>query len=587
MSTRYIDIESTDVRVGYYFPTNNFYVTTFKSTPYKTSTYRTSEYEIKAVLEAININVPLEDIQALKSNVEVLESISYTWNSTGSYIHSIQFNEWHDHAIIMDCEKQKLYIDNSTLIFDLATNESPELVRVPLLMSYYEKTLGLQIEKPYMLAVYRILISYYNPELIQTDRNNFKQFYLSHKCTNQITSRTSEDTENNIPLTYNNTFSISDYSKNTPIVYTCSQDPYNNPVPTTIGNISSLSEDTIITKEPITTDTKEVVIQGCNIELDGEVYSADGTYTVQNIQDNVVTVTETLPITYIFPYYKLFALNTPYTISSVSRETNSITINQTPNNIIVGDIVVITGANIPQEFETIQIDGRYTVSSISGNTVTVAETIPTNHTYTSGAKLTKEVYIGDIQEVNNTVITLLEPTIYGNNLENKDVSVYNNSMDFNTREVYTVQSPVIVEEGLTSTLTLDRPIQDFPVYPELQYPKPNEEMLLNMEYSKYQDIMPTGEFMVDNFEEVRSYLSLATVKGTVIATLPTDNTEAWEQDPLCKNPSIKDNLYSKVPETMTIPIEIRGAGGSNEDVSFIMTCVGIYDEVYKNESEVQ
>ena len=161
MNTRYIDIEIDEniVRVGYNYLNSKFYVTNKDTT-----TYRVLAEEIQEVLHSLGITtITLEELQYLKDNIETLSKIYYTWEKTGSYIHSIQFNDFADYQLVLDCNISKLYIQNSTTIVDLLANESVKEVRIPILCTYCKDTLGLEVTKEVMLAIYRLLESYYKP----------------------------------------------------------------------------------------------------------------------------------------------------------------------------------------------------------------------------------------------------------------------------------------------------------------------------------------------------------------------------------------------------------------------------------------
>ena len=588
---RYIAIDE-DTEVGYNYPQAQFYVTNKETT-----TYRDTEEAIEIVLQAIGIVIgETEDIhgelittariEALKDNVEVLETdtedpsmytgIKYTWDETGSYIHSIQFNKWDKYPIIMDCNKAKLYILNSTTIFDLTTNESPEYVRIPILCSFYQQTLGIEIPKEIMLAIYNLLLSYYNPNIIVS---KYKPFYLAHLCTNQINER--EDTT--ATPTYSNTFSVSNFANNTPVVYSCTNDPYNTTNPTEIGYIVEAdSNNNTITLTKSVKDIppfevkagSKVIIKGASTTVDNTTYNLDGTYTIYDINTdrNIITLEETLPTSYSFPFYTCHVVDGTYTISSMNRDSNTIVVTTNPDSIIVGDTITVTGATVSNNFSTISLDGNYTVQSIQAHTITVVEPIETN--YTGSATLTKELFLGNIIEVEDEGLTikLLNPVEEYmnklNNLVSPSIIVYNNSMS--SRQKANVSS-VDLE---TSTLTLTTPIvveEGYPTYPQLQYPTPNTDMLIDISYTEYSSTLPIGQFIVDNFNQVISYLN---VEETV--TLPTVEADEFG------NRSIKDSMYNELASSIRIPVEIKGQ--DDPQISIMLNGNGIYQEVY-NEIE--
>ena len=587
-NTRYKDIEGRDIRVGYYYPTSQYYVTTNYSTTYSTTTYRATLEAIKEVLQALEItDIQESELQAFKDNIETLQSIYYTWDSTGSFIYSIQFNDWADYLLILDANKQKLYVTNSTIIFDLQVEESAEIVRTPILVSFFEKTLGIAIPKKIMLAVYKLLVSYYNPKLILTDIAIYKEFYNSHACTNQIAERTEEEIQKKAKIYYNNIFKIANYAKNNPIVYTCTQNPLNlsNP-PINIANIVKLDNitNTIILEQPLTDETLEncnirvgskIGISGSTAETSSYIYTSDGDYTIESITGNKeIKVQESIPAAYDYPYYKLYVEAKKYTISSISRETNTITVVETPTDLLAGDTITISNGNIESGYDTIVVDGRYTVQSINGNTITVQELVPTTFAYSTNPSLSKEVYISDIASYDSTnnTLTLLNNLPY--NLNSTPVIVYNNSIDFNTRLTDIAK---IAEQGsnivrLTNSISLI-----LPSYPQLQYLQPSEDILVSIVHSEYTDELPTGNFIVSNFNEAYQYLAIPKVKikgiqtEVPVATLPTTDTDSIE-----KNKGIQANMYKEVPDTMWIPVEERGSTDEYQKI----TCLGIFKEVY-------
>ena len=132
VNKRYIDVDA-DTRVGFNYIKQKFYVTNKEYT-----TYRTSIAEIQEVLHALEItDITDEELQNLKDYTEDLYKVTYTLQDTGAYIHTLQFNDFADYPLTLDCEKKKLYIMNSTIIYDLTLNESPRNVRIPRILSFY------------------------------------------------------------------------------------------------------------------------------------------------------------------------------------------------------------------------------------------------------------------------------------------------------------------------------------------------------------------------------------------------------------------------------------------------------------------
>ena len=581
---RYIDI--TDViRVGFNYPKNKFYVTNKDTTTYRTTTEDTLD-----VLQTLGINEITEaQLEFLRDNWETLDKIYYTWDKTGSFIHSIQFNDWHDYPIIMDCHKAKMYIQNSTTIFDLDTAESAEIVRIPLIFNFFQQTLGIEISTNILLAVYNMLLSYYNPEAISS---LYKKYFLTHRCTNQIAPRSEDDKDKE--ARYTGVFQTSNFDNNNPVEYTCTNDPLNNPIPVHVGNISSINADTntiTLTKpleaiDPYTIEVgSKIIVVGASTIVDEETYTLDGTYTISEINsDRTVIITEeTFPTSYDYPYNTCYVLDeAPYTISSISRDNNTITVTTSPDTILVGDTVTVIGADINTTFEDITLDGRYTVSSINKvdnlYEIGVEELIATNFTG-AGATLNKEIFISNITEATTSSITLLTkisslPEKILDNLVGATVSIYNQKL--NIREEATVSS--VSRE--TNVLTLNRSIhEDMEEFSELQYPTPNPDTSIEVMSSIDTEIMPTGTFIVDDFNEVVLYLSLLKDnKNKVIPTLPTEETDEYG------NRSIKDSMYNTISKTLYVPVEIKGQTDPEPQTLYLLG-FGIYDEEYKAETQ--
>lgn len=530
---RYIDIDIY-TRVGYNFLKGKFYVI-HKAT----NTYRDSVEEIQQVLHSLGIHsVSNSEIAALKSDSEVLVNIYYTWEDNGSYIKTLQFNEFKNYPLLIDCTKAKLQILNSNVIYDLNTNESPKIVRVPRLCSFYKDVLGLVIPKDTMLALYNLLVSYYKPT-----------------CYNQISLREDTDT----PLYYNNNFILSNFDNSSIAVYNCTKNPNAIFNPVNIGNIVNINANTnIITlTEAIPQETIDtysikkgtsIIIEGSETIVNEVPYTCDGTYTIADITDNYIKVDGTLPTSYTFSYYTCSVLAYSYTISAINRENNSITLTNTPSNILVGDTIIVEGATITTPYETISCDGTYTVVRIEENSIIVEEEIPTD--YTGNATLYKEIFISNINKIENNTIFLTEHTEI--TLQGSSIVVYNNSI----KTKYTVLS----QDKSTNTLQVAS-IEDYtPNYPKLQYPVPSDEIMINVTSVKeeYEDEFPTGEFLLDNFAQVQAYTStLANL------TVPSN--------------VVGDSIGKQVPLTMDVLVS------SLTGYTVTLQLIGLFSEIYNSE----
>ena len=479
---RYIDI--TDyIRVGYNYMKDMFYVMNKGAI-----SYRANIPDIQAILHSLNIT-DIEDstIEGFKDTYEEITNLSYTLYNTGAYISSIQFNDFSDYPLILNCEKAKLYIQNSPIVFDLNTQESPKIVRVPRLCSFYQEKLGLYISQADMLTIYSFLTSYFLPT-----------------CYVQLASRDSiED-----PLYYGDTLILSDYSNIANVVYYWKYNPLNLTTPSNIADIIGTDTDfnTITLKQPLTPDIikkynikeeSKVIINNLSITVGDTPYSCDGTYTINSIEDNTIYVQETIPVSYSFPYYTLSCITDTYNITSISRDENSITLDTTPDNVLIGNTICIIGTTITTEYESISCDGTYTVNNIEGNTVYVEEQIHTNYTG-SNATLYKILPIGNIESIENNTI-FLEKTPEITMTLNK-VIVYNSNIN-------TVYTCINQEENM---ITVEETIEDYnPIYPQLQYPVPSKEVLISITFvkEKYEDNLPLGDIMLDTPQQALDYLN--------------------------------------------------------------------------------
>lgn len=524
-NTRYKEING--IRVGYNYPLQQYYITNKETT-----TYRTTIEDIRDVLNTLDItttDITDTELNTFKNNYETLFNTYYTWEDTGLYIEALQFNDWHDYPLIIDCEKATLYIKNSTTIFNIDTNESLRLIITPTLCNFYKDTLGLEIDTHVMYSYCLLLLSYYSP-----NRKDVQLLY-NPKCVNIIEQK--EEDDETTDYYYTNEFKAVSFDSKAPSTYTCYNNPLNQFNYTPIGNIIALTDNKITLTESISTDTypirkgSKLQVQGITETVDNSTYTADGLYTVESIEDTIVTVSETFPITYSYPLYTCSAIASQYTITSMNRENNSITVAETPDKVFVGDKIIVQDAIIPDEWGDISLNGEYTVSSITENTLIVEEQLLTN--FEGNAILYKPVFIGEIADINkeDRIITFLAETKY--NLENKQVMCYNSSIQ--NIEILTIQEQpnrksIVVEEDITL------PVQE---YPKLEYPIPSEATSIVVHTSNNEDVFPIGTFIENDFEGVQEYTEL--LKGN---TIPSE--------------AIKKNLYNKVASSMGIIIHVWG-----------------------------
>ena len=539
---RYIIIDA-DTRVGFNYFKKQYYVTNKTYT-----TYRDTIALIQEVLAVLGItDITDEQLQSLADTFEELEALSYTLQDNGAYIHTIQFNGYEEYPLTIDCEKAKLYIMNTSIVYDLTVNESPRNVRVPRLRSYYKDTLGIDISFDDMLYFYELLTSYYKPT-----------------CYNQVVV----DEVNHIAY-YGNKLILSNYNNTSPAVYNCTYNPNDNAPNTNIGNIiatdsilSTITLNSAPTKELLQGNT--IIVNGANANIEDTEYTADGTYLVQSVSGNVITVSGTIPISYTFPYKECYLQLTPYTITKMSRSTRTIQVSANPENILTGDIILVTGASVSQPHgePPISCNGTYTVeevieetvSSVTSYYIVVEEEIPTD-IGSIGAKLTKEYFISNIASISNKKINLTDSNSL--TLTGATISVHTISNDETTIATYTVSSYT------SNSITVEESIPNYnpePDFPKLQVPIPtgdNVEVLIDVTSvtEDNEKIFPTGEFMVDNYTQCIDYLELL-----VGLEVPTDEN--------------KLKMYSKVGD-ITL-----GAIGSHTPEITNLKFKGLYSDVY-------
>lgn len=540
MNTRYIDIDTEEeiIRVGYNYVLSKFYVTNKETT-----TYRITAEEILEVLDSLNItSVTLEELNYLKDNIETLSKIYYKWEETGYYIKAVQFNDFTDYQLIIDCSISKIYIQNSTIIFDLLANESVKEVRVPILVTFMKDTLGLEVPREVMLAIYNMLTSYYSPT-----------------CVNLIQEREhKEDT-----LRYGNLLKLTNYNNEAISTYNCISNPYNEISPTIIGNILSMSvtgnyitleepiSEEIINKYDIEPNFTKIIVSGTTIDIDGTEYTNDNTYTIKAIDNNIITLEEAIPTNYMYNYYICNVQAYTYTVSSMKRDTYTINLTSTPTDILIGDTIHITDAMVHTTYEDISCNGMYTVNSIQGNSITVEEPIPTD--FSGSATLSKEIFIGNIESIEGNNIVLTADPIQ-NNLVSSRIMVYNNDIQVGST-IVTAQSD--------RTLTTENILEPYEIeLPHILYPEPKKDIMIDVTYTnkEYEDKFPTGQFILNEFSQLQRYVN--TMNGLI--PVPTNVTGSL--------------LNKKVPLTKIIEVK-DWRGTSYIPPQFItLYCIGVYEE---------
>lgn len=557
-NTRYKDIktDNIDIRVGYNYIKSKYYVTNNKGN--YTTTYRPNMEKIREVLEVFGVTtsqVTDAELISFKAEMELLTNIYYTWHDTGAYIHSLQFNNYKDYPLVIDCEKSSMHIGNSPLVFDLTVNESPKRVRVPHICNFYKNTVGLDIKEEDMLILYNLLMKWYSPT-----------WY------NQIKEQENETD----PLTYSTVCVLSNFDDTSDATCYCNfnalGDNYDHKINRVQSTDSASGE--VVLLNPIGDTLKvgdSVLIEGAGIDYSGEIYSADGIYTVGEIstEENTygfrIAQNETLPLTYSFPYNTCYVRAANYSITEMSRTDQTITVSANPTKILVGDKIHVIGADVAGDYETISCDGVYTVRDVivSGTTYTikVQEQIPTD--FTGTATLTKELFVGYIDKIETTTGTNPYSTITLTQEAQVTPKASSYIILYMKGDRIQIQAK---SSGITSTeIPLISEVIGYTDYnaeddmATLGKAEPSTTVSINVTsvVEKLEENFPIGEFIVDNFKQAQDY-----IKNAHITELPD---------------SMEDNYnIGTVPDSMTISTL------PDSEIT-TMSCLGLYSKNYDEE----
>ena len=533
-------IVDTNTVVGYSYILKKYYVQN-----QGTLTYRDN---IQDTLNVLGIVAPLntvtvQDLQNLHDTYEVLKNVYYTLNDTGSFVSSIQFNTYREYPLVLNCYKSKLYIGNSNIIFDLTLNESI-YSRVHIIREFYRDFLGLdlalnpdtqEIDLNDLEMIYDLLLSYYTS-------NNSNSIY------NIIDNSEEKDISK---LKYSDTFSINNWDNKSLAVYNCIINPYGEYISSDIGDITdtNTSDNTITTLSNISNLSIGDKVKVTGIE---EEYSPNGEYTVLNIEDNVVTTKENISGLYNFPFPVISLQTSKCTIHSIDRDTSTITLhNSIPDTIQVGNVIYVQGTQVVTDNQTLTCDGYYTVGSIdNGNKkIVIQEVFPTNFSNPNNAAtsyISKHLFISNILSINNKVVQLQDTNTFTLTDSTSKVVIYNNT----NVQVYTVANHT------SNTITVSEAINNYnPTYPKLQKLSPDTSFQIQVTSTTNTSTFPITTFIVDNFTQVKEYISLFSN-----LLVPTD--------------TIYNNIYNKVPDTKSIPLEVSGITS--------MEFLGLFNTVYSD-----
>ena len=186
--TRYIEFEDKKVILGFDYPLNKYYVINKRISNHPSSTYRKREEDILRVLLALGIteiddeDIPIpilnvdeqinsEAIKYIKQNLkDILEEIEkndeeyytlyYTLDDNNSYVRTVQFNEWEDYPMEVDCSKGNIFIRGTNTLYSLDIKEDPT-IRIRHFQSFYTEKLGLFIEEYIIRGIYYLLANQY------------------------------------------------------------------------------------------------------------------------------------------------------------------------------------------------------------------------------------------------------------------------------------------------------------------------------------------------------------------------------------------------------------------------------------------
>lgn len=510
-----------DTSIGYSYPNKVFYIIN-KDT-------MTTRATAKQILKVLDIVAPYHSITedtllTLASTLEPLQTLSYSLDDTGSYVRTIQINTYKENPLTLDLAKQKLYIMNTNIIFDLILNESSSS-RVEVIKDYYKRHLGIDLSSQTLTTLYDFLISF-------RDTKPYIKLAPHQDKTKPVTY------SYQIPL-----------ANPTSINYSLLSNPNLKYTYPTIAYISEINSNRVIT---LTQATPQSLHIGDTIQIDNSTtivneetsYSSNGTYTISNIKDNLILVQESIP-TYKTPMLTCYLQQPTLSIEKADRNLKQFTLTSpVPNSIVIGDTIHVSNTTKQIDFQETTIDGSYTVYSINNNILTVHEDIPTDYTKenTEQPTLSKHVPLGEVLSISNKVITLTNSSL-PTGLANLTILVNNKQ--------YTVSKQT------TNTITTKESIEDYtPNYAELQVAVPTKEVKATIIKSDTEEL-PVGDFILDNPQECISYLKL----GLTDESVPTLD--------------MFDKLGGAVEETM--PISIEGIES--------MKLLGLYSEVYEDKTK--
>lgn len=541
-----------DTFVGYNYKNSEFFIENKG-----TRTTRKTAEEVEAILKVLcnfeEGKYPTADdlTTELVEQAELLQEVTYTYSNTDAYIKTLQFNEHAENPLTLDLPSHTLYVMNSDLIFDLSLNESISY-RLPVLIQYYEHTLGLTIGLHQMEAIYNFIISYYNP---------YVQLQIQPR---ESTAET---------LWYTTTFKLLNYNKLSPVELTCTFNPYDRyELPTTkLADIKTINQNTntihLTSAIPPSLQVEDIItIDNSDVQIENVPYSDNGTYTITGLdkEANIIQVKEQFAVAFEVERKELYKVQSKEQISNISRQAFTITLtNSIPNTYTVGDILTVIGTQTTEDGENVSADGDYIIAKLDNltNTITVSQQIPIDFTG-STAYVYKKLPLGLITSIDAEAITLDTEPKYS--LTSTDyVQVQDDTALYKVSTV----APVSGSENYVITLTNPYPLPYSVPYAQLYEPKPQTWVNVEVTSSTNTNI-PTGSFMVDNLEQCTEYmLTMFPNEQDVMRTYIATSMDYILN--LSGYPN-KEILPKRVP----LVTEIAGLTGVT------WKCYGLYDERY-------
>lgn len=543
---RVINIDE-DTAVGFDYEAQYYFITNMGTTTTRTT--------IQDTLNVLNIVAPdhtvtENDLISLATDMESLKDLYYTWSDDGSYIKTIQLNDYFKYPLSLDAEKSKLYIMNSTTIFDLTLNEGRR-ERLEQIQAFYRDTLGLLVALQDLQVLYMLLVHFYNPT-----------------CYNQITVIESETQPDSYSLFYNNTLQLSNYRGTSPATYTCTLNPDNSYNYETIAQIRDIEGNAITLTLEAPSQIQEgskINISNTTTQVDISSYSADGTYTVQSINNNIIYTTENLPATFhtVFPILYIEAYKN--SIVSISRDNQTITLTNSATDYLIGDTIIVKDAKVITDYETLSLDGFYSIIGIEGNVLTVDETPLTDYEATAGQEhyVFKPIPTLTVSSIEGDIITVVENTFPSTIQANTPVVIYTTIEGEVVQPIQyaTITTLYAGENKLkVDTELIDNVVQ----YGLLRQPIPYTDTLINVINSKKESVLPKGEFLVITPNQAIDYLNLLEN-----LTLPSLSDLSYDENNI-------GNFNSCNTQVRNYYIINTVAGHVN-----YMNCLGIYSKVYK------